>query len=100
MIKPNQDIVSSPFLYESLHWQKAEIIHAAHGAVQQCLFLGDIRNFTILLPDKNSNQEYSTLVNPLFKKIASNRLENTLLTNVSDKLLPRLMSGELPVVNI
>jgi len=97
IIKPKTDILSSVFLYESLVDQKLEIINSSHGAVQQCLFIGDIKDFKIMIPDTTIIDKFSMLVLPLFEKITQNSNENVYLTNVRDILLPKLMSGEIPV---
>lgn len=100
IIKPNPEIISSIFLYETLLNQKTEIIHAAHGAVQQCIFIGDIKGFKVILPPKQIVDEYDKIVKPMFEQITQNLDQNTYLSDIRDILLPKLMSGELDVSDL
>lgn len=100
ILKPNPEIVSSAYLYESLVFQKDELINAAHGAVQQCLFISDIAGFPIGIPHLEELQKFNDVVLPMFDAISANKAENQALAAMRDLLLPRLMSGEINVSNI
>ena len=100
MIKPNPDIVSPAYLYESLIFKKSELINAAHGAVQQCLFISDIAGFPIGIPQSDELRNYDAIVAPMFDTISANVAENLRLAEIRDALLPKLMSGELDVSNL
>ena len=100
IVKPNFESVSSPYLYLSLLTKKAELINAAHGAVQQCLFISDIAEFPILIPKKEDMIEFTKLVVPMFDMITENENENMRLSSVRDALLPKLMSGEIDMSDI
>lgn len=100
MVKPNPDIVSPAYLYESLVFKKAELINAAHGAVQQCLFISDIAGFPIGIPKPDELCDFDTIVTPLFDIISANETENQRLSELRDTLLPKLMSGDLDVSNL
>lgn len=69
-------------------------------AVQANLSLTTIKAIPVLLPPEETFAEYSALINPLFKQIFQNYAENRRITALRDALLPRLMSGELPVTNL
>lgn len=97
MVKPNPAIVSPAYLYESLVFKKAELINAAHGAVQQCLFISDIAGFPIGIPKPNELCDFNTIVTPMFDMISANEAENQRLSELRDTLLPKLMSGDLDV---
>ena len=97
IVKPNPEIVSSAYLYESLVFQKAELINTAHGAVQQCLFISDIAGFPISIPHPEELQKFNSAVVPMFDIISANEAENHVLADMRDLLLPQLMSGELDV---
>ncbi len=97
IVKPNTEIVSSVYLYLSLVTRKAELINAAHGAVQQCLFISDIAEFPITIPNKQAMDEFTKIVVPLFEIITANEQENKRLSELRDALLTKLMSGELDV---
>lgn len=100
MIKPNPAFVSSEYLYQALRSKKDEIIHAAHGAVQQCLFISDISDFQIPVPTKRELEKFSNLVAPMFSKIHLNECENKRLVALRDALLPKLLSAEIDVSDI
>ena len=97
IVKPNPTVVSSAYLYESLVSKKAELINAAHGAVQQCLFISDIAGFPIGIPTSEDLQIFDEIVAPMFDAISANEAESMRLAALRDTLLPRLMSGELDV---
>ena len=100
MVKPNPDIVSPAYLYESLLSQKTQLVNAAHGAVQQCLFISDIAGFPIGIPQREELYDFDATVSPLFDMISANEDENQRLAEMRDILLPKLMSGELDVSNL
>ena len=97
MVKPNPDIVSSAYLYESLLFKRAELINAAHGAVQQCLFISDIAEFPIGIPQQDTLDKFDALVKPMLDIVSANEDENLRLSQLRDALLPKLMSGEIDV---
>ena len=97
MIKPDTELVSPAYVYESLLYKKAELINAAHGAVQQCLFISDISEFPIDIPSKVKLDIFNTAVIPMFEIITANNEENQRLAALRDTLLPKLMNGEIDV---
>ena len=97
MVKPNLTFVSSAYLYESLIFKRAELINAAHGAVQQCLFISDIAEFPIGIPQQDLLSEFDAIVTPMLDIITSNEQETLRLSALRDSLLPKLMSGEIDV---
>ena len=95
IIKPAKRI--GPFaVYSALRRQKAEIIHAAHGAVQQCLFLSDINKFKIVVPSSEASisafNEHSLTIHCL---IEEREKENRALTSIRERILPELLSGKI-----
>ena len=100
MIKPNVEMVSSVYVYESLLYRKAELINMAHGAVQQCLFISDISEFPIDIPQSDMLIRFNNVVIPIFDTITSNQMENQRLAALRDTLLPKLMSGEIDVSKV
>lgn len=100
IVKPNPTIISSYYLYESLSYQKAELINAAHGAVQQCLFISDIARFPIGVPTPEALLKFNSIVEPIFDAITANEATTAALCSIRDALLPRLMSGEIDVSDL
>ena len=95
IIKPNQDIISSYFLYAALLYQRNELKHLAHGAVQQCIFISDLKEYSFIVPNKNDISAFDEVVAPMFNKIGELQKENEALSTLRDTLLPKLMNGEI-----
>ncbi len=79
--------------------QKDEIIHSAHGAVQQCLFISDVANFKTIVPPRETMQHFTNITVELHEKLSKNNQESRRLAELRDTLLPKLMSGELHINN-
>ena len=97
IIKPNNDIISSYFLYAALLYQQNEIKHLAHGAVQQCIFISDLKEYSLIVPNKDDISAFDAVVAPMFNKIGELQKENETLATLRDTLLPKLMNGEIKV---
>ncbi len=97
IIKPNTSLISPAFLYESMLSQKDTIIHSAHGAVQQCIFISDVGDFTTILPTLDVIEKFTNIVQPMLDTITANQHVNSKLANIRDTLLPKLMNGEIEV---
>ncbi|MFH7819159.1 restriction endonuclease subunit S [Neobacillus thermocopriae] len=67
------------------------------GSTQPLITQTDIKNYQILLSDKNILDLYESITKSLFEKIDSNNQENKKLTKIRDYLLPKLMSGEIRI---
>ena len=96
IIKPKNNI-GTYFLYNALLASKVRLQHAAHGAVQQCLFIGDLKKFEVICCDTENASRYNEIVRPLFEEIAKLHQESTRLSTLRDTLLPKLMSGQIKV---
>jgi type I restriction enzyme S subunit len=53
--------------------------------------------YPLALPDTTTAQRYNEIVEPWVRLIIENVSENRVLTATRDYLLPRLLSGEVPV---
>ena len=95
IIKPNNDIISSYFLYAALLYQQNEIKHLAHGAVQQCIFISDLKEYSLIVPNRSDISAFDAVVAPMFIKIGELQKENETLATLRDTLLPKLMNGEI-----
>ena len=94
IVKPKEKI-GTYFLYNALLASKTRLQHAAHGAVQQCLFLGDLKKFKVNCYDIEKAFLYNETVKPLFEEIAKLHQESDRLSSLRDTLLPKLMSGQI-----
>ena len=70
------------------------------GSTQKYISLGELRKMPIYTPTTDEIREFNCLVKPMFEEIVSRTYENTLLAEMRDTLLPKLMSGELDVSDI
>jgi len=95
IIKPNQSIISSYFLYSALLYLQNEIKHLAHGAVQQCIFISDLKEYSLIVPNRSDISAFDAVVAPMFNKIGVLQKENETLATLRDTLLPKLMNGEI-----
>ena len=100
IIKPNENFISSFFLYGTLKSQIDKIKNTAHGAVQQCIFLSDLKEYSIHIPEFELISQYDQIVKPLFDEKVKREKEIKRLTALRDTLLPKLMSGELKINEI
>ena len=53
----------------------------------------------IPVPNKLLADNFESIVKPLYSKIFSKKKENKILTSLKDTLLPRLLSGELQILD-
>ena len=67
------------------------------GSTQKYISLGELRKMPIYSPTTNEIREFNCLVKPMFEKIVSRTYENSLLVEMRDTLLPKLMSGKLDI---
>ena len=95
IIKPNHNIISSYFLYSALLYLQNEIKHLAHGAVQQCIFISDLKEYSLIVPNRSDISAFDAVVAPMFNKIGELQKENEALSTLRDTLLPKLMNGEI-----
>ncbi|MDR0460636.1 MAG: restriction endonuclease subunit S [Nitrososphaerota archaeon] len=59
-----------------------------------------IKAMPFIMPDNNVLAEFHAITAQLFEQVRINLAENRRLATLRDALLPRLMSGELSVVNL
>ena len=53
-----------------------------------------------VVPDDAELSQFHVTVNPMFKRILNNQIENDTLCDIRDTLLPRLMTGEIDVSKV
>ena len=75
----------------------SEVMGWASGSARTFFKKGDFQKHTVVYPSDELAKEFSTLVEPLYKKYDLNVKENQTLAALRDTLLPKLISGELRV---
>ena len=88
------------FWYIVLKTRQKEIFDAQTGSAQPHIYPQHIAELPIYELKEDKAREYNTLVEPLFKMIGHNKLENVRLSKLRDTLLPKLMNGEIDLDNI
>lgn len=93
------DIVTKEFLYLMLLSPDMQNYcqSNAHGAAQKGIRMADLKAYSFNLPPFGVIQKFTNLVTPIIKKVSSIRNQIRLLTEARDRLLPKLMSGEIAV---
>lgn len=67
----------------------------AHGVAQRGIRMADLRAYKLFLPDDNTLKKYTFISKPLIQKVQSLQKQCKELTEARDRLLPKLMSGEI-----
>ena len=97
IIKP-KDKESGLTIYMALKRQKRELEILSHGAVQRCLFISDLSNFEVEIP--NPCEKTRTFINHSEKHliaVSRNNKQMEKLSLLRDSLLPLLMNGQVSV---
>jgi type I restriction enzyme S subunit len=89
--------------YYMLHWCEHNldrIKQRAGGTTFAEISKGAFRPIQLLVPKKALLGQFDAIVTPIFSMVAERDRESTTLANVRDSLLPKLISGELPVPSL
>lgn len=84
-------------MYAVCTYAQAAINHLRKGAAQPHVYASAVNELEILVGDSSIQRMYEAQVCPLFEKRALLSQQMTLLTEARDRLLPKLMSGEVEV---
>jgi len=93
----NDQIVSWQWLYWKLFELRDEFNSIARGAGQQNISGIVVKNKEVLVPTKQVVDAFTNIANPIFESIKKISSQIRLLTEARDRLLPKLMSGEIAV---
>jgi len=93
------DRVSKEFLYLLLlsEGMQSYCDNNAHGAAQRGIRMADLRAYKFVLPGKCHMDEFTSKIKPTIESAQACRKKIKRLTEARDRLLPKLMSGELEV---
>lgn len=94
------DVFTQYFIFSFLKHYRPYIIGMAQGAAQQNVNQDEIKKTAILKPVDDIVIKFNNTVNPFYDQIISLELTNKILNKTRDLLLPRLISGKLPVDKI
>ena len=85
------------FIYCILKSSSAIVDNLQKGAAQPHVYAKDINALKILIPNNELIEKFEYIINTYFFKIKNCQLEIKNAQQARDKLLPRLMSGEMEV---
>ena len=77
-----------------------EIEPIKRGAAQPFISNSDLSALNILMPSFDLIISFQKILFPMFKKLEANLMENNLLCECREKLLPKLLSGEIRVMHL
>jgi type I restriction enzyme S subunit len=97
---PKEKYLSHIYTYYLIKFVQGHMIQYAHGAAQQNLSQGLIQGFNLLVADKDTITNFTEIISPLFSEIQNLMKVNSKLIETKNKLLPRLISGKLSVVDL
>lgn len=86
-----------PFVYCFLINHKSELDSLQKGSAQPHVYAKDINALRLYIPDKSLLNKFCEVAVPMFSKIALLEKQNKNLAQARDRLLPKLMSGEVEV---
>lgn len=93
----NENFISWGWLYLKLYELRDEFNAVARGAGQQNISGVVVKNWEIIVPDKTTIKVFMRMAKPYFEAAKSLQSQLRLLTEARDRLLPKLMSGEMEV---
>ena len=85
------------FMYLWLKSNMQTVLNSANGSTFLEISKSSFRNIEVVIPEKNTINEFEARVNPMFEKILSNLLQIKSLSKTRDTLLLKLMSGEVRI---
>ena len=85
------------YIYSFLKANQTYIYSLQKGACQQHVYAKDINAIELIIPNINIICDYVNTITPYFEKIEALQKQIQVLQQARDKLLPRLMSGEMEV---
>ena len=93
------DMVSKEFMYLLLLGTDVQNYCQAHahGAAQKGIRMADLKAFKFSLAPREVMQDFTRIVNPYINNVSRIQSQLRLLTEARDRLLPKLMSGEITV---
>ena len=87
------DYLKLPFVFES--FKLMDFVAICTGAAQPQLTLNSIASLKYIVPSREVIERYCELSKPYFENISLAYKQTRLLTEARDRLLPRLMSGNI-----
>lgn len=90
---------SNEFLYLLFLMIRPELVQQGNGSIFTNLKTDILKEYIIPVPDKISLEKFDRIISPIFDKLLKNSIQIRTLEKLRDNLLPKLMSGEVRVLN-
>ena len=88
------------FLFYTLMLNRKYFLSVATGATVPSLRYNNFAKMKFILPSEDIYRQFDSIVTPIFSEIAALQSHSANLTRQRDLLLPRLMSGQLPLSHL
>ena len=85
------------YVFQSILYTLFEFQNLTTGATMKHIQRGKLKDVFVNIPDKKLMCQYNLLAEPIREKILSLKKQNLNLTEARNRLLPKLMSGEIVV---
>ena len=85
------------WIYCFLKENKASIDSLQKGAAQPHVYAKDLNAMKVVVPCDSLMEQFRTAAEPMFSKIGKLEMQIKMLTEARDRLLPKLMNGEIEV---
>lgn len=93
----NESIISWQWLYQKLYELRDEFNAVAKGAGQQNISADVVKKKTVIVPSKKYIDQYTSIAAPMFDSVRILQEQNARLHEARNRLLPKLMNGEIEV---
>jgi len=88
------------YLWTAHHLDRFIAIAADKATTMGHIKREELSKAEVLIPSEESYMEISSIMQPIFELMISNRIEARKLAALRDELLPKLMSGEIDVLEV
>lgn len=88
---------SRSYLFLAARNEKTKLVSKASGAAQQNLNKGLIASHPYVIPSDDILVNFEKVVTPLIEKWMDNEFQNRTLSSLRNRLLPKLISGQISV---
>ena len=90
---------SNEFLYLFFKYIQPQLVSQGNGSIFINLKTDIVKDFSLLIPQKDELYNFQKIIHPLFNKLLSNSSQIHTLEKLRDTLLPKLMSGEVLIID-
>jgi len=94
-----EKVVSNFYMYLWCKQNMPDIENAGNGSVFQEISKSVFKDLKVILPPKKLLLKFDQIIEPFFAKIKSNSKQIRTLTQLKENLLPKLMSGEIQILD-